>query len=341
MNELALALAMTLAANVEYEILMPNADDPVVYDVSLLQQAAPADSLAPCSYLIVSSPRSDDSSKSSGEAFSAYFDGNFFRFRGSRMTEWHLPADSLQFKTGIQRAEMFASLLPAFVAENLGAIASDSAYKYSSERLPDGGVSIKGSESRRGYLLREFSYRLDPSGRPVYSEITANPGEMSEQVVTARYTYVENPDTVPLSEDRLEALFPEVFAKFRQSNFSLASLVGEPMPTFSVPTISGERLTHHRGESFDSPTVIVVTDATDVSPRIDAAPGESVIYAFTGNDSAAISDLMGTPAPDETVAYSARSLARDCGIKAFPAIIRCTADGTIEKVDLSSEQSIP
>lgn len=316
--------ALALSASVDYELLLPGADDPVRYNIEFTQQPAPGDTLAPCSYLIVSTPQAENAE----ESFSAYFDGNFFRFKGGKITEFHAGEDPMPFSAGLQRTELFTQLLPAFVGEKLHEMASDTSYIYKvyDERI------IKGSEQRLGYLLKEYEYRLDSVGRPVYIEIVANPGEPSEQTATAKYTYKEA-DTEKLSEGRLEQLFPDQFARFRAKNFTLSSLQGQPMPTFSLPASDNSRMTHHRGEKFDENTVfafITLNDRkiADILRKSDI----KVVYVLSENNLQAVEEALGTLSPHETVLLGASSLIRDCGVKTFPSVVLCGENGMIEKI---------
>ena len=327
------------SGEVDYEVWMPNADEPIRYNVSILEESAPSDTLSPCSYLIISSPR-DKADKENN--FSAYFDGNFFRYRGNRLTEWHYSSNPIPFIGGAPRSEMFTSLLPAFISEDLEKMYSDTTFKYTVEDYGEKKV-VRGNHTRMGYVLRQFEYHFSNDNRPLYYEITNNPGEPTEQVVTANYTYPGQLDTVQLSEEGLKHLFPEVFNMFREDNFTISSLIGKPMPTFSLPTTKEERISHIRGNGFNSPTLIIVLNEDDsdlLNKMREVSSGLDIIYAFAGNRADIISEIIGNPLENETIAFNAGSLIRDCGIKELPAVIYCDLQGNIDKVITGTNNNI-
>lgn len=330
--------AGSYSGEVSYEVWLPNADEPIEYDVSFTQRTAPEDTLMPCSYLIVSSP------KGGGEkSFAAYFDGNFFRFRGDKLVEWHAETDQAPFAGGVPRAEMFASLLPAFIRESFQKMEADSSYIYNVEEN-DAEIKVNGTEERQGYLMRQYEYRFDPAGRPLYSEITINPGGTTEQIASAAYSYPSSEPVGEINENLLVEMFPEVFEKFREGNFSLASLQGRPMPTFSLQTSSKQRFSHMRGAGFDRPTLFAVLDSYDSSPVSEirrSVPADiDIVYIFAGNEADAVTEAVGTVRPSETVAYSARGFIRDCGVTDFPTFILCSADGIIKNFHIGANKSL-
>ena len=107
------------SANVRYEVLLPSAADPVAYDIELHYITAPNATLSPCDYLIDwTLPRGEKTSR----GFNAYFDGNHFRYRDTKLQEYHSADDSMPFLTGrggVQRQAQFADLLPPLMAEQL------------------------------------------------------------------------------------------------------------------------------------------------------------------------------------------------------------------------------
>ena len=327
-------------SRVEYEIMMPNADDPVRYDITLVQQSAAGDSLSPCKYLIVSKPININNSE---DSFSAYFDGNFFRYRANRLDEWHYADEPEWFDTGTQCNEMFTSLLPAFIARNLSSMTDDASFDYNIEQ--DGDISvIRGEENRNGYLCQSFVYRFNDTGQPVSLETVNAPDTPTEQTMTARYTYPDNNQFEPLSEDLLSRMFPEAFDKFRKEKFNTKNLIGKPFPTFSSQTLSRERLSHTRGERFGISTLFVILRKDD-SRTIEeiretvktAGKKVNLVYVFSENDFECVSQTVGSLTAGEEAIMNAKSLIRDCGIREYPTVILCDSDGIILGCTLNND----
>ena len=313
---------------VKYEIWMPGSDDPIVRRAELTQYPSGSDTLAPCEYLIVGC---DDSDKS----FAAYFDGNFIRFRNDKMVEWNITENPAPFAGGVHRTEMYAPLLPAFVNEFFRAVESDTAYTYTVSAV-DGGTIVKGSESRRGYLMKEFEFKIGNDGSPISSEITINPGATAEQIASATYTTLA-PDTMALTEEKLVELFPDIFERFSAANFTIDSLIGRHIPSFSLPSTGKSRVEHRRGEPFARPTLIVVADEPESSLIAEArllGQGMGLIYVFDDTNAEAIMERFGQPNDNESVAFNGRSLISDCGIKELPALIYVDSEGIVEKTQI-------
>ncbi len=339
-----------VATDVRYEVYLPGASNPIVYDVEL-RGSAPADSLSPCNYLA----RWD--TPNTGTGFSAYFDGNYYSYDGaSRFAEYHVADDPIPFAPrgkhvgGIQRNDRFARLLPQFIAEDLRAMASDTAYAYTIDERDD-IIDIKGRETRRGFVIKEFEYRMADGGASLLSsETVTSPGETGEQIITVTYAPAAGSGCPELSERTLINLFPTPFEKYRRDNFSLESLRGEAMPEFSARTISGERHSHIRGEGFASPTVIAILDynvgatdkvVADLREAVASIPAAcDLILAFTGNSTDAIERITGTVQPGETILVSARSLARDCGVADTPAIIFTRTDGSVADIHVGRNNDL-
>lgn len=322
-------------AYIDVEIWQPGADEPVKYRLNVLQQAADDGAYAPCSYLIVST--AETSSDDSQPGFAAYFGDTFITFANDRMRVYDAAADSLQFISGLPRNEKFTSLLPAFINEQFAAIATDSTYHYQVDTAGS-ATKINGEASVNGYTLRRFEYAFDRYGRPVLSETTMNPGSYNEQIVSASYSYPAEPDTIAIDRKRLEALFPDEFAKFAPENFRPSSLVGHPLPSFSLQQTGdrGVRLAHRRGEGFDRPTLIVFLDSADpaaiAKARGDGADGD-IIYVYSATNPERVEEEFGKAQPNETVAYHGASLARDCGVRAYPSFIFCDQEGVVSSVE--------
>ena len=339
-----LAGAGCYRAEASYEVLLPNADEPVAYAVDLMSYQSQADSLSPCDYLIEWAPR--DSAAASG--FSAYMPGNYYRYRDGRLQENHFADNPKPFapkgnaRGGIQMQDQFAQLLPQFLGQKLLQMAADSTYIYNVKNTQN-GTTVSGSQTIRSYLCSEFTYRFNPEGMPTFMETTANPGQIAEQVITVRYTYpTAKAECFEITEQALIDRHPVPFEKYRRSSFALESLRGEPLPSLAVPTISRKRFSHQRGEAFANPTVVaVLDDGIEGTDRVVAELREAVaalpftadlILAFTGNNNEAIEDITGGQQAGEQLLVSARSLARDCGVTDYPSIIFCRADGTVADI---------
>lgn len=331
-------------AEASYEVLLPNADEPVAYTIDLMSYPAQADSLSPCDYLIDWTPR--DTTVAGG--FSAYFPGNYYRYRDGRLQENHFADNPTPFAPqglasgGMQMQDQFAQLLPNFLGRKLRQMASDTTY-ICSVKTSDKGTTVSGSQSIRGYLCSEYTYSFDRQGRPTFMETTANPGQIAEQVITIRYAYpAANPECFEITEQKLIERHPLPFEKYRRSSFALESLRGEPLPAMAVPTLDRKRYARQRGDAFGAPTVVAVLDdaidgtdkvVADLREALAALPfSADLILAFTGNNTEAIEEITGAPQPGERIVVSARSVARDCGITDYPSLIFCRADGTVADI---------
>lgn len=319
------------SADVDYEVWYPGSEDPVEYSVSLLQQPSATDTIFPANFLIISELRTRQVCDTS---FSAWFDGNFFRFKADRMTEYHL-SDSVPFDKDIVLNDNLSSLLPAFINRSFREMEADSAYSFAVTEEKE-GIKVKGSESRMGYTVRNFEYIVSNDSLPVSLEITNNPGEISETVFSAKYSYPSEPTAAPLSEEYLMNLFPDEFRLFRPGSFSAASLVGRFLPSFSLSIDGRNRLEHNRADGFLSPTLFVVLDK--YSPEIISKVRETtkedsinIVYAFIKKRSDYPEEIE-LPRPNETYAFGASSFARNAGIDRYPTLLFCNTDGIIENI---------
>lgn len=341
------------SATVKYSVTLPQADDDIVYQVRLASETAPGDSLCEARYLIEwELPRGEEVS----DGFSAYSDGNHFRYHDGRLQEYHFQWDSIPFligRGGVQRSPQFAELLPQMMARDLRAMLADSTYRL--RFVPDTVISgnhvavIKGVQRARGYDGRYLTIVLDPAtGRPLRSESDFNPGQISEQSVAVEYTYPGGNVSVPRSEDELIALYPDVFGKYRSSNFRVENLRGRKLPHFSLPTVSGERYTYDASRGFRAPAVIAFLD-TEVATAAEtveqlrkgvAPAGADLIMVFPGGDRDAAEALAGGARAGEYVLVSGRSLARDCGVTVSPAVIVADRSGKVTDVMLGFNRNL-
>lgn len=325
-------------AKVRFEVLMPSAADPVVYDIEL-QEVNPGDTLAPSFYLIDWSLNRNDKISS---GFNSYYEGDHFRYRDTRLQEYHYVEDPMPFSTeggGVQRNAQFADLLPAFIAEKLEEIVNDTTYH---SNFDEKSVTISGIRNINGYDALEYSYKFDENtGLPVQLDFLYNPASISEQSVTAYYTWENIGDTVRpvFNEAFLIDRYGDVFEKFRTSNFRVENLRGSALPTFSFEAPGKDRRTHSRGEAdLGSPVLLVFLDAgvastQEVMDVIRASVADSpfavtTIYAFADNEKPA--DLSFTAG--EYTANSPQRLIRKCGVTSYPTFVLVKSDGTIADV---------
>ena len=346
------------AGNARFEVLLPSAQDPVAYDVQLQSSATGADSLAPCSYLIRWTAQTPSGPN---KGFSTYFDGNHYRYRNSKLQEYHAAESPAAFApdgnigAGVQTTAQFADILPQYLGEKLRLIASDSAYKYSFH--PDTTVNglralaVDGTKFNNGYEAQQFLYAFNYSdATPLLIDITTSPGAISEQLITVTFSPADPDANVALSEQALIDMWPEVFEKYRQSTFRVESLIGDYLPDFSCRKIDGtSRLSHHRGDALERPAIIVAID-----PKVASAPktiqavrqasdmvDADIIWAFTSNHKTEIEDLLNPGARiGETALPAAGSLLRNCGVTLYPTIILASSAGKVIDVISGHNQDL-
>ena len=337
-----------------FEVLLPQAAEPVEYDVVLQSEAAPADTLSPCRYVIIWKTLT---AAKPTDGFSAYYDGNHYRYRNNRLQEYHAEASVDPFmplgaeyrsKSGVQSTAQFADLIPQFIGRRVAEMISDSSYIFAVH--PDTLVSgksrlvIDGTKRGNGYDVMRFSYIFDKETlHPVQTEIENSPGSISEQIVTVTYNTPNDVTPLEISEEGLMERWPEVFELYRESTFRSENLVNTMLPTFSCQTLDGTtRYTHNRGEKLNTPTIIVALDpevATssrmigDVRQAVDMAPMElQVLWVFRSNRSEDIAEITGELRPGENALISANSLIRDCGITLYPTIILADSSSKVTDV---------
>lgn len=347
-------------ASATYEVLLPTSQYPVVYDIKLASKTNnPADTLAAASYLIEWSLSKDGNTS---EGFSAYFPGNHYRYRDQRLQEYHVEWDTLPFNPtgdlnqGVQNQAQFCDLLPQYIGQSFRKMATDTTYKYvlHPDTLIAGHkrIAVDGVRSFRGIEALEFLYIFDKDNMtPIRSEFDSNPGQIGEQIITATYAYDKSSDmVVPSSEDKLMAMYPEIFEKFRESSFRLENMPGRRLPAFSIPTTTGERYTFAKDSKFAVPTVLALLDA-EVSTTeetvnmlrqaIDSLPMQAdVIFAFTNNNIDLIESVVGQIRPGEHFLMSARGLARDLGATTTPVIIICDRTATVKDLNIGFNNGI-
>lgn len=338
------------AATATFEVLLPTADDPVVYKIKLASTSNDGDSLAAASYFI---DWTVDSNDKQAEGFSAYFPGNFYRYRDQRLQEYHIGdangssdfAPGGDTSKGVQNLAQFADLLPQYLGQTLKAMNSDSTYKYSvhgdtvisQQRV----IAVDGVRSFGGVDALQYVYIFDRDMLPQRTELVSNPGQIGEQSITVSYSYADDePLTVALSEEQLAERYTEAFQMYRESTFSLENLPGRRLPAFSAPSIIGERYIVTKNTTFSVPTVIAILDsdsdstAETISVLREAAESLptriDILMAFVSNNAEKIKSLVGQTRPGEEVLMSARGLARECKISETPVILICDRNAIVK-----------
>ena len=343
------------AGRANYSVLLPQAEDPVEYLIDMQSTATADDNLSPCRYLISWKRNAADAEDIDG--FTAYFDGSHYRYRDNRLQEYHMQWDSIPFQIrggGVQGSAQFVDVLPQFSGRELSRMLEDTCFNYvfTPDTLYQGkSVStLKGKLSYQGITGKEVTFVFDPqSGMPSFIEYENNPGAISEQTVTITYSDTESKPFPIATEEDLMNIYPEVFERFRESNFRAENLPGTPLPTFSAPTLDGKRYTYHRGESLDRNTVIIVIDdaISDPAKTLDAvnkahatSPVDfDILVAFVSNHADKAEEICGNN-KDANVVIGARSLARDCGINLYPTILYVSPDGTVKDITLGYNKDL-
>lgn len=244
-------------SQVRYEILQPDADEPVSYTITLTSADSPTDTLAPCKFLIEWALQRDGSDL---QGFNCYVDGKIYRYRDRHLTHYAFETDSMIFLAsgGLQNKLQFTDLLPVYIAERLRSMASDSTYILT---FNDSACTISGAQTAFGCEGMRFTYEFDPQSKlPVKSEFIFNPGEMTEQTVTARYTQSSLMRAAPFDEKNLCEKYPELFdISNQQAGGNTAKLKNTLFPTFTYTRKRGsERLAHTRGQDdLQAPTLLV------------------------------------------------------------------------------------
>lgn len=337
-------------ATVEVSLPMAADDrDQIDYDITALSEAA-ADTLLPVAYLVewkLPSPNG------TSEGFTSYFQGNLYRFRDSRLREYHIDdnADPFTSGSGVQRSTQFLDVLPCILADEIEKVVNDPSYTYewNEHRTTDGADAsvLRADRKVNGETVAELTYVFAPESlmpRKVVREMS--PGNISEQTIIVRYM---EPDEalmnrrVPRSEDGVMALYPEVFERFREKNYRLTSLPGQPVPNIALQSAAGGRYTHPRGERFAVPTVIAfldeaVSSTPDAVKAVRAGVGTmpfatDIIWIFLSprlEDAASV--IPGGTQAGETLLTGGRNSLREFGVTETPSIIFANPSGLVSDV---------
>lgn len=350
----ALAAASPYAADVRFSVSLPQTDTDVAYDIRLASVSTPSDTLAPCAYLI-------EWTLGDNTGFTSYFNGNLYRFRDARISEYHTSWDPVPFQAeraggGVQRAAQFASLLPQFMAGEIRAMQADPRCTLAlAERTYQGrpALELKTRMEIGGATVQEKTFILDAAtSLPLRTVTESNPASITEQTVITDYLPAADPIPAPLSEEQLIARYPDTFETCRESNFTIENLPGRPIPSFALPTITGERCTHELGQPFAAPTVIAIIDpladpdfnsalVSGLRRAIELSPVPAdLILAFTGSGIDAAEAISGPLRPGETHIIKASSLGRDCGAAALPVVIVASSDAKARKIFIGFNKNI-
>lgn len=341
-------------AMAEFSVTMPQLNDDVVYRLDLTQRTAKADSLLPCSYLIDWTLTTRDNPI---RGFSAYYDGNHYRYSGERLQEYHQKWDPVPFTArtsgptslkGVQRTAQFANLLPLTIAEELDRIIASESYTVTVH--PDTIISGKRCIALEAIMLlngvtaMEATYAFSPETMmPLSICFENNPGSVSEQTVNVRYTSTTLSDNCDaINEQWLMQRYTDVFENYRESNFRIENLPGTRLPGFALPTTTGERYQRRSADGFAVPTIVALLDTShgytssvvaSLRSAIDALPyNADLIMAFVDKHVDAIEEDVPELRPGEHLLMSAKPLVRDCGAASLPAIILVDADGVVRNI---------
>ncbi|MCM1292926.1 MAG: hypothetical protein NC111_03515 [Bacteroides sp.] len=336
-----------------YTVSMPQLSDDVTYTMDLTQMRTPADPLSTDAYLIDWRISTDNGDRN---GFSAYFDGNHYRYSGERLQEYHLADDSVPFcpprigagNPGVHRSVQFYSILPQAIASEIRRLEADSASRvhFVADTIVGGRhlAAVTAVVTTGGYVAAEDEFFFDRStALPVRIAMENNPGSISEQSVYIDFgPSSASAPTEPINESMLIDRYPDVFAQLRESDFSIMHLPGRKMPSFALLTLSGERYVHRSDQRFASPTIVALIEADsgfapqlvkDLRSAVDRMPvAADLVMAFTDNVADRVEEITGAPRPGETILRSARSLVRDCGAASLPAILLVGVDGVVKNI---------
>lgn len=350
----------TYQADARLVVMMPQQPSDVVYDLSLSSFKAEGDKWAPCDYLI---EWSLDAPSGKQTGFGAYFDGHHYRYRGTRLQEYHVDWDSVPFmpggnvSEGVQCRVQFANTLPAFIARDLEQLASTPGVtvRASVDTIVSGRKTALITTERQvdGMAVQRACYAFDPATfHPIKTESDNNIGALSEQTVVVEYANPAVAAAMPavLSEEWLVERYPEPFERFRENNFRVENLPGSRLPQFSLETIDGSRFNHAGDDTFARPVILTFIDpATGYNDELIAALRQSaaelpveadLMLAFMSNNIDQISEIVGRPRQGEKVFTSARSLSRHLGVTDCPVVVLVGSDARVADVILGYNKDL-
>jgi hypothetical protein len=364
----ALEAPTQVAAKVSYSVTLPSNEQEISYIIEFAAEQTPDDRLLGYNYHIhwqLPTPTGLT------EGFNAYFSGHCYRYRDNRLTEYHRDWDSIPFiaapapqtaptqrRSGVQRTGQFVNLLPWSLADELRAMMADTSYtitvsgpKPSAEFATD-CIDIQATQLLNDLVCKEYELQVDAlTGLPLRLSTLYNPSMLGEQEVVAEYSYTPAPAIAPVrTEAELIAIYPDVFANCRTSNFSIENLRGKPLPEFALPTTTGERYFHAKADTFVNPTIIAILDPAVASTEaviatlrqtVDRLPRQTdLVLMFLSNDIDQIESIAGRLRIGEANLISAAPFARDCGANAYPTFLLCDSSATVSAVLLGDSSTL-
>lgn len=344
------------SAEVKLTVSPPMTPGDVAYTIAIAQKPTyGSDRLSPVDYLIEWRYDSAGHGAPASCGFSAYFDGHHYRFNGERLQEYHVSRDSIPFTGGaasVQRSARFTAFLPGFIAGEIERMASDSRYTLEVVSHARGVIGLRVVMTINDLEAMNADYRFDSvTMKPLRVYIENNPGSITEQPLSAVYSYQNDMDTLNVfSEDALAARYPDAFGRYRESNFRLENLPGSPFPQFSLTSPEGVRFTHHRDEPFQMPVIAAFIDpdgeftgATVAGVRSAAgalAFPTKIIWIIDGSSPMAAIDVVGESGPDELILLNGASLARECGVVSLPSIVMIDTSGMVGDIAIGYNKNI-
>lgn len=330
-------------ADIKAQIELPGAQEPVVYDIHIEStNAAATDTLSRSNYLIDwTLHRSGDNSK----GFAAYFDGTHIRWRDTRMQEYYAAQDVRPFTSSkpVHKTVQFADLLPENLSAALKEMATDSAWSWQVFKRP-AYVRIDATQRLQGYDVMTVEMTFDTKTQlPLSVSRVYNPGGISEQEVTYKYTWLNSPCHA-INEQYLTELYNDAFERFRSNSFKAESLKGQPLPAYALNDADGVRHKHRRGEHLDHPSIYVFIDPqtvtasqtiSDVRGAMQSLPVSVDVYWLTPAGTNMI-----TPEFGETILPKAKSMIVDCGISSYPTLIFVNSNGTVAQVHIGQNNNM-
>ncbi len=337
-------------ATIEYQVWMPRSDDPVSYRISANQRPAtsnpellPIDYIIDWEYLSGSNPT---------HGFSAYTGGHHFRYNGhGRLKEYNLDSDSSAFHArnpaaSVQRSAQFVSLLPAVAAIEMRELLDDSAWTTTVR-----GSKLTAEMRRDGSVVNRRSYTLDEDLMPRTMLIESNIGAVSEQTVEAKFKTESAGDCDPVTEAGLMARYPEIFDRYRTSNYNIHNLTGQPLPQIALNTPTGERYQHLLGDGFRRPTIIALLDPRGAASKktVDelrtdvekSGVGTDLIFAVTQPDIDLAESLLGPLREGEHHLIGARTWVAAIGATKLPVVLVCDSNAIVKNVIEGHNKDLP
>ncbi len=344
-------------ATARFSVSLPQSDKDVVYEIRLSSAPAEGDPLSPADYV---TEWDMDTPSGPVSGFSAYFDGHHYRYRNERLQEYHLEWDSIPFmprgnSMGVQASAQFTDLYPAYIARELKKMEADPRYAITVKPGArfDGREAVEVATVMRvnDVTAMEKDFIFDAGSLlPLRIDTESNPGQITEQSMLVTYSYPAEMHCPELGEEALTRRYPEVFEKYRENNFRIENLAGTQLPTFSLPTTTGERYTYHRGDKFAAPTVIALLDPAagfnaeiveNVRGAVDRLPAQAdVIWVFNSTNIDAIEAVVPAIRVGEHLLMNGKSLARDCGAASLPVVIMADSGGKVKNVVLGLNKEL-